>query len=913
MKIHIISNTHWDREWRFSLEETRLRLVEMFDKLLGLFENDPDYKFFHLDSQTLPLEDYLEVRPEKRSELEELVKEGKLLVGPWFVLPDEFMVTGESLVRNLVIGHGVAEEFGKVMKVGYNPFSFCGQITQIAQIYRGFDIDTILFYRGIGDEGNGKDFYLEAPDGSRILNIRLTDWARANFLYFVFRGLVFGKEHTKVVTYSADEKGRPARVCLDELESRDLNMLNPPYGWHEDLLKRRFEDFIERMKAPASTDQLIGMDGYDSSFPSEFTTRIIAEAKKELELDIEHSSLPALAKAIKRRAKNLEVVSKEMRCVKNTYIGALSTRFYIKQGNRNAEFAIQKIAEPFAILAWMHGKAYPSSSLLSAWKAMLANQSHDSIGGCSADKVHRDMEQRTRKAVEIAKGLTRRSLYHIARRIDVSRLNEQDIAVTVFNPLPFKRDELVTAHVVVPDEWAYAGAAIYDIRGDLLESVVEPGDNWTACIEKAGLDVHTFIETKMWRVTFNARGIPAMGWKTFRVAAAKPRKAGRTGRPTRMENEFLKVSIKPNGSMDVLDKRSGRTMKGIHYFEDSGECGGPWNRAEPDDNPVYTTKKAQARVKVIAENSLYSARQIRIPFRIPVGITQDEKARQKRTRVLPIRTTVSLRKDSDQLEFNTEIDNNVESHRLRVMMPSGLTKAKSAVAEGQFDVVERPIRSPKPSEYGFGRFDFNPWNRQAPLTTHPQLSFLDVSDGTNGVGVLNFAMCEYEVCNDRERTIALTLLRTFPKLRMIHTLMDAHEGQCLGKASFRYALVPHKGTWENEILHERAQCFNVPGAVIQCYPDGEKGTLKPTAPGMEITGVVVDAIKKTEKRDSIVVRAHNPHAKAAKMRLKTTMTIKKAYLCNMNEQQRGSVTLKSKSSLYIRVPAKKVVTIEIVL
>ncbi|MCL2461231.1 MAG: alpha-mannosidase, partial [Defluviitaleaceae bacterium] len=100
--LHFISNTHWDREWRYSMQRTRHMLVEMLDMLFDIFEKEPEFKSFHMDSQSVPLTDYLEIRPEMEERVRKYVREGRFLVGPWFCLPDEYCVGGESLIRNLL-------------------------------------------------------------------------------------------------------------------------------------------------------------------------------------------------------------------------------------------------------------------------------------------------------------------------------------------------------------------------------------------------------------------------------------------------------------------------------------------------------------------------------------------------------------------------------------------------------------------------------------------------------------------------------------------------------------------------------------------------------------------------------------------------------------------------------------------
>ena len=149
--IIIVPETHWDREWYISFQEFRARLVIMMDKLITILKTDPNYKSFTLDGQTILLEDYCEVMPEMKDVIKEFVKEGRLSIGPMYVLPDEFLVSGESLIRNLMIGHQIGREYGGIMKAGYIPDPF-GHIAQIPQILKGFEIPSILFWRGFGNE-----------------------------------------------------------------------------------------------------------------------------------------------------------------------------------------------------------------------------------------------------------------------------------------------------------------------------------------------------------------------------------------------------------------------------------------------------------------------------------------------------------------------------------------------------------------------------------------------------------------------------------------------------------------------------------------------------------------------------------------------------------------------------------------
>src|SRR5215467_2687293 len=148
----VVPHTHWDREWYLPFEQFRLRLGAVVDGVLDTLENDPSFTSFTLDGQAIVLEDYVEVRPESETRLRALLDAGRLEVGPSYVLPDEILVGGESLVRNLLLGRRVCRHFGvEPSGAGYLPDSF-GHPAQLPQILAGFGIRTFLFSRGLGDE-----------------------------------------------------------------------------------------------------------------------------------------------------------------------------------------------------------------------------------------------------------------------------------------------------------------------------------------------------------------------------------------------------------------------------------------------------------------------------------------------------------------------------------------------------------------------------------------------------------------------------------------------------------------------------------------------------------------------------------------------------------------------------------------
>ncbi len=198
--FHIISNTHWDREWRFPFQRNRQMLVDMIDNLIDILQNEPDYKAFHLDSQSIIIDDYLEIKPQNENLIKDLVKNKKIFIGPWYILPDEFQVGGENLIRNLLLGHKTSRKYGRVSKTGYSPFSW-GQISQLPQIYSNFGIDFIMFYRGVNSlESPKAEFLWQGADGTTLLTSRFSTMPRYNFYFYIYRRILFDENITDTKT-----------------------------------------------------------------------------------------------------------------------------------------------------------------------------------------------------------------------------------------------------------------------------------------------------------------------------------------------------------------------------------------------------------------------------------------------------------------------------------------------------------------------------------------------------------------------------------------------------------------------------------------------------------------------------------------------------------------------------------------
>lgn len=433
--LHFVSHTHWDREWYLTYQQFRLKLVHLMDNLLALLNTDPGYQHFMLDGQTIVLDDYLSIRPENELEIRKFVQNGRLLIGPWYTMPDEFLVSPEAITRNLLQGSRATSRFGLCMKVGYIPDTF-GHIGQMPQILRGFGIDKACVQRGLSDEPC--ELWWEGPDGSRVL------------LAYLRNG------------YS---------------NAAGLPTLEP------DRFITEIDNLVKSLLPYTATDQILLMHGTDHMEPPWNTSHLIAYAKSHLkDYHSTHSTLPVYLNTVQSFIQNNEVaiptVKGELRSPKRHPLltGVLSTRIWIKQRNHACESLLEKWAEPFSTWAnyikdptrgtsqslrplpeLSNNIINPAPILQHAWRILMECQSHDSICGCSIDQVYEEMRPRFDQVEQIGEEITRQSLEVLSASINTTHNKLENgsfltIPIIVFNPNPGPRTDYVTLKIDLPSE-----------------------------------------------------------------------------------------------------------------------------------------------------------------------------------------------------------------------------------------------------------------------------------------------------------------------------------------------------------------------------------------------------------------------------------------------------------------------------
>ena len=787
-KLHVLSNTHWDREHRHAFQEKRIMLIELIDELIEIMENDPSYKYFTLDGQSVVLEDYLEARPHMRERLTALIRAGRILIGPWYSLVDCFSVNPESIIRNLRMGRKVCGQFGETMKVGYSIFSF-GQMAQLPQIYDGFGINDIVFYKGASTkEFPQSEFVWMAPNGSRALTTRLGKERRWNF-YIDFDIPVLLGGSSKKPGWEAKFTD-DTRLCHlnDENHKRMYaTLLKPDIFVRKENIKECIDNVLNDLKESASDTVFAAFDGTDFTAPFKETTAAIEAANEMLKGEVELvSSNPRIYFDELRKSLDLDGLKQyvgEMRFgpVSHLHSETMGSNTEIKQASFHAENTLINYAEPLSIMA---GK-YDCGILEMAWKYLLQAHAHDSIHGSGDPKIKTDNLHRLEKAQEIADSLTKRAVEGVVRRIDFGGYEKDDIALTVFNTTPYTRSEVMTVTLDMPECENVKELWIEDGDGNRLESYKIGQEKFNlAMIHGKFRPQSVYSERFTLNVYFE--DVPAMGFKTYKIKRVRGAEAdpfppgffpynpiGISG--NMLDNGLIKVTILPNGTLNVYDYETGKSYHELHALRDIGSSGDFWVHREPFHNSVVSSKGGAAQIELLENSGLLATYRVTVNMDIPENNRRGAKVKTA------IVTDITVRKNSKRIDFTTRLNNQSKNHMLVVDFPTGI-KAEFADWEAPFEVRKRKIDSAVNHNGVKGD----------ELERQTIQNFINVSDEKDSFALFTKGIKEIGTIDLDGAFVSLTLFRavtgTFPIHNDLFVSFENETSQCEGEKVFEYAV-----------------------------------------------------------------------------------------------------------------------------
>jgi hypothetical protein len=771
-EVAVVPHTHWDREWYEAYQTFRLKLVDLVDDLLPLLERDPAFAHFMLDGQMAVVDDYLEVRPENEARIRHLAQSGRLGMGPWYILMDEFLVSGETMVRDLQLGFEKAAAFGGAMEVGYLPDMF-GHVAQMPQLLRQFGLRHAVVWRGVPFAVDRSAFWWKALDGSTV---------RAEYLL----------------------EGYGNGAALPD-DAKDLVAM--------------VERFERDHQSYLLDGALLWMNGTDHLLPKPWLGRVIDEAN-EAQDDYRFRVATLASYLSAATTDGLPTWQGELRsgARANLLFGVGSNRVDVKQAAARAERELERLAEPLSAL-YLPADRWPASLLATAWREVIRNAAHDSSCACSIDEVCDAVLHRYAEARQIGKGLVDRAVATLASSVATTG----PLAV---NPSPHARGAVVELHL--PGTEAVPGTQVLSVsdgragtdgitRADTVTLVqasmdgmhelrdveIEIGDdgvldvrlvcsidgtgsryagpaksivNDAAREQPDGPARIALVTPPSQRVLAWVDDVPGFGWSTIDLSPTDvvPVVVGGDDAAPTITNGLVCIEVDAATGTFSLDGTSG-----LGRLVDDGDAGDTYNYSpprkdravdQPESVTVRVTERGPLRARVVIERS----------YVWPEHVFFGERSGE---REVPTTTTIEVRAGSAVVHVTTELENTCRDHRLRAMFPLP-ERATSSTAECAFAVVERGLTAEGgPHEVGYPMF--------------PSRRFVIAG----GLTVLHEGLLEYELVDIDDRgagALALTLLRATGLLSnapMASRPLPAGPfvrtdgAQVVGQHTFRYALL----------------------------------------------------------------------------------------------------------------------------
>ncbi|PET65351.1 alpha-mannosidase [Bacillus sp. AFS001701] len=862
-KVHIVPHMHWDREWYFTTEESRILLVNNMEEIMEMLEKNPDYPYYVLDGQTAILEDYFAVKPENKERIKKLVQEGRLIIGPWYTQTDEMIVSGESIVRNLLYGMKDCEEFGESMKIGYLPDSF-GQSAQMPMILNGFDIKYSIFWRGTSERhGTDKtEFYWETDDGSKVL------------VQLFPLGYAIGK-------YLPED---------------------------EEVLQSRIDKYFTVLDRGATTDHIILPNGHDQ-MPIQKNVFTIIEKLKKLYPDREF-----FLSKYENVFENLETQNdldtlkgefldgKYMRVHRSIY----STRMDIKAANTRIENKITNILEPLASIAFRLGFEYHHSLIELIWKEIMKNHAHDSIGCCCSDKVHREILNRFYLAEEKVDQLINFYKRKIVDSMDTTNENDR---ITLFNLLPYERTEVVTTSVMTKfKSFKLVDHESNEIDYEIIESkITDPGLIDRQIVHYGNYDpfIEYTIELK--------ETIPSMGYKTYFVEEGDEVLKKITYSTNEIETDYYKITLNSNGTLNIFDKQLRQIFTNVLRLENGGDDGDEYDYSPLLNEELIYSDFVKAETK-IQQNRFGVTIDIKYTLAVPSNL--EKRKEQIIDSAINVHIVVNVPNHNSILEVKFEIDNQAKDHRLRVLIPTNIASAFS-VSDNQFGSIKRNVVDPAILVWEEENWD------ERPDSIYPMLSYVGLSNDGYGVSVLTNSTREYEIVGEKFDTIAITLFRSvgfLGKEEMVRRpgrpsgiKLPTPDSQMIGKLLLEFAIVTHNkeenvGRIAKEYLTPIVAYNKIPYDAMKLNRSNVKTPLEFSFFKEQSQNVVLSTLKKAEKVDKFVMRFYNSSENEKYAFLKFNDEIDQVYIVNLNEKVKEEVLINDQQ-VGINVRLNQVITI----
>ncbi|CDU05834.1 Putative sugar hydrolase [Vibrio coralliirubri] len=822
-RVHITPHMHWDREWYFTTEESRILLVNNMEEIMNRLESDPEYKYYVLDGQTAVLEDYFAIKPENTERVKALVEAGKLIIGPWYSQTDTMQVSGESIVRNMMYGIRDCMKFGDAMKIGYLPDSF-SMSSQLPMIYNGFDITRAMFWRGCSERHgtNKTEFLWQSNDGSEVT---------AQVLPL---GYAIGKYLPQ------DEEG----------------------------LRARLDKYFPVLEKPSVTKDILLPNGHDQ-MPIQKDIFEVMDKLREIYPDREFSMsrYEEVFEKVEAARDQLDTIKGEFNDGKYMRVHRTisSTRMDIKLIHAEIENKIVNILEPLASIAWTLGFEYHHGLIEKMWKESMKNHAHDSIGCCCSDKVHAEILNRYILADDMAT-----NLIHFYKRKIVDHMPDREGCdkLAMFNLSPYEREEVVNTTITIRAQ----EFSIFDENENPVEYFIQdkrqidPGKVDRQIVHYGNYDPFMEFDIQI------KRTVPAMGFTTLHIQGnEKGAVKVAEQKDYLLENEYYRINVNDNGTLTIFDKESEQVFDQVLRLEDGSDDGDEYDYSPSrqewllysDEFPVETS---------IDHQGFQSVANIAFRMNVPANLAEREE-RTGQNGFVEAQCQVVLKQGSRRIEVRMELDNQADDHRVRVLVPTPFV-SETVVADNQFGCITRPTNDP-----AMAVWEEEKW-KEAPVPVYQLMNFAALENGKAGMAIMSNGLREFEVIasqgDENRDTFALTLFRGIGVLGKEELLLrpgrpsgikiPTPDSQVRGKLVCEFTLCGFSGNHIDANIMAQArdnvtqiECYNkIPYNAMKLNVGEQNLPMSFSLLSKQQSGAVLSVLKKAEDEDALIMRVYNP-------------------------------------------------------
>lgn len=833
--LHLVFQTHWDREWYFTFETYRMRLIHVIKRVIdALDQNEIDR--FVLDGQTLPLEDFLAVAEEiDKTRLFKWLASGKIVIGPWYIAMDEFLVQGESIIRNLEIGQKTAETYGKNQKYGYLPDTF-GHVGQMPQILKNFDIHDAMMWRGI--ESNQSECIWEGIDGSRLFTIYLSE------------------------------------------------------GYYQPLINqvnfvKDIKNYIDTITPRATTQHLLLTAGGDHLMPIRESLLNRINALKETYPDIEFkvNDYIGYTEEVKKAVNinNLTILRGELNSNQRSYIlpNVWSTRSYLKINNQKLEDLMIGLIEPMIASIYLYHQASPSKYIESIWRLILENQPHDSICGCSVDDVHLENEMRSKKAFQMINALQKTIIHDgLLRSLDYYQkssplIESDDSVLMVFNPNVYPFSGYIQGDIYLHQHHEVEAFDVINDRQERFNVVVESSSNDR--LFESPLDYPPFFRSgKRYRIHIEVKNLKPISWQ--RLSIVPKEHCQPVSSKHSIENDFIRISLESDGTLTVTNLKTHEIKRGIHQFYSSLDAGDTYNYSKPINDLI--TKASLHRIIRIESDDFLKTMSYQLQLIQPAELSPDRKSPSQNLVNTLIDVKLHLYQNDPLCYVHLNIDQKAKDQRLRVKFPLQGT-IDTSYADSAYEI--------KHNRCNREEFFVTTRLKEVPVVVDHSLSMIRLDDLQSSVLFIHRGLHEYQTVNAGNHTdLEVTLVRSVSHLSRDDfgsrggaagpnlSTPDAQSVRII-EMDYGFGFYPKDYPLTESVL--TAQSFRKPPMILKGHPQDEMQSL------IELSNrhVIATSVRLIREK-TVELRLWNPLNNQQKTSIESEHKIQSLFETQMNHQ-----------------------------